>query len=231
MKCVLIQQGSGAVCEAMLDVTYERHKAYCQRHGFAFVNWRGRVLNSPDRGPSWCRLDLLRFSLLRFDLVVVLDADTLIVDRDADFREALPENAQIGMVRHPRAWEGRAWHWNCGVIVARAGFGNSEFWGRVITAGKVPDQIWNEQSRLNQISLNQVRAGEPEPFYEMQARWNSAAHINPCPDPVVKAWHGLRSEGMRWMVEALFEKGKGIAEDKEARQGDGEPGRQGDKTA
>lgn len=196
MTSVLIQQAS-LQHKQMLDLTHLRHKEYCERHGFAFLSWRGKVLDRPDKGPTWCRLMLMENAFDNgADYVVVLDADTLIVDPSKDFREALPADQKIGMVKHPRGWKGREWHWNCGVIVARRE--SKGFWKQVIKAGHVVGQTWNEQGRINLISET-----APDMFYELDARWNCAEHINPCANPIVKAWHGLGLAAILKLKEAL----------------------------
>lgn len=166
-------------------MTHARHAEYCRRHSFAFLSWRGKVLDRPEKGPTWCRLQLMENAFDNgADYVVVLDADTIIVDMKADFRDALPADKKIGMVKHPKGWRTRPWHWNCGVMVARRD--TKGFWKQVIKAGHVIGQCWNEQGRVNLISET-----APDLIHEIDAKWNSADHINPCPNPVVKAWHGL----------------------------------------
>lgn len=196
MHSCLIQQSS-ATYKEMGDLCYERHRAYCNAHSFVFVNWRGKVLNKPNRGPTYCRLALIQFALEQgFEYVVCLDADALIVRPEVDFREAMPKEKNFGMVHHPGPWEGRPWHWNCGVMVVRPGA--EHIIRKTIKHGNIEGQCWNEQGRINRFAN-----AEPWHFYQLHEKWNSAEHVNPCPRPVVKAWHGKHLAAIPLMKKEL----------------------------
>lgn len=196
MKACLIQQSS-ATYKEMGDLCYERHRAYCNAHSFAFCNWRGKVLNRPDRGPTYCRLPLMQFALeMGYDYVVCIDADALIVRPEVDFRSAMPADKAFGMAQHPKPWEDRQWHWNCGVMVVRPGALKTI--KDTIRMGNLKNSYWNEQGRINRIAQD-----EPWLFHKLDNKWNSAEHINPCPSPVVKAWHGLHLAALPLMKKEI----------------------------
>jgi hypothetical protein len=194
-RAILIQQASGP-CLEMLATSHARHEAYARRHGLAFWSVRGAV--QQHLPPYWDKIPLIMAALrLEVDLVVWLDADTLIVDLNQDLRRALSGGAPIGMCRHEVPWEDQAWHFNAGVIVVRNTEAARWFFRQVWERG--PTKImWQEQGRM----LHLLRA-HPELVQTLDNKWNSAEGVNESPCPVIRAWHGWGSEAVAAMRDAL----------------------------
>jgi hypothetical protein len=194
-KAALIQQASGLYTQ-LLDVSGRRHSDYAARHHITFWSIRGDPQR--ERPPHWNKVLLIQRALrMGFELVVWLDADTLIVRPGEDFRAALPAGAPIGLCRHPMPLNGHPWHYNSGVIVVRNTEVSREFFDRVWQAGPVRHH-WQEQVRINELAHQQ-----PEAVQVLADRWNSTMGVTACPDAVVQAWHGRGLRAARFMHEAL----------------------------
>jgi hypothetical protein len=179
---MLLQQASGRWTR-MLDVSASRHNAYAARHGLNYWSFRGEF--QIDRAVVWNKIILIQWALVSgFDLVIWLDADTLVVNPKADPRKALSEGPPIGMCRHPIPWDDQPWHFNAGVIFVRNTALAREFFQRVWEAGPVDG--WQEQTRMNEMSRQMPDAVQPLP-----AKWNSTLNVNACKNPVIQAWHGI----------------------------------------
>ena len=149
MKTILLQQANGLYTK-LLDITEARHQAYAANFDITYCAVRGSL--QFQRSPLWNKIPLIRQALaLKFDLVVWLDADTLIRRTDVDLRLALGEGSPIGMCRHPTPWDDQDWHFNSGVIFIRHTKLTRKFFDRVWKAGPV-NHPWHEQVRINQMS-------------------------------------------------------------------------------
>jgi ADP-heptose:LPS heptosyltransferase len=193
---MLLQQASGRYTR-MLDVSGSSHNAYAARHGLTFCAVRGDL--QCERAAHWNKVLLIQRALENgFELVVWLDADTLIVNLEADLREALGDGPPIGMCRHPIPWEEQPWHFNSGVIFVRNTPLAHEFFQRVWDAGPVQHR-WQEQLRINQVSGQM-----PAAVQAIDAKWNSTLNVNACKNPVIQAWHGIdHADTVRRMKVAL----------------------------
>ena len=197
MKTILLQQANGLYTK-LLDITEARHQAYAANFDITYCAVRGSL--QFQRSPLWNKIPLIRQALaLKFDLVVWLDADTLIRRTDVDLRLALGEGSPIGMCRHPTPWDDQDWHFNSGVIFIRHTKLTRKFFDRVWKAGPV-NHPWHEQVRINQMSRVYPRAVQT-----IDNKWNCASHVNPCPDPVIQAWHGRGTAALPLMRAALAE--------------------------
>ena len=95
----IVTLGSGVQSE-LLDITRATRKEYASRHGYEVVE-DTRVL-APGRPPSWGKISLLR-SLMetrKYDTIVWLDADTVIVDPQDDIGTELDCGRPIQFVSH-----------------------------------------------------------------------------------------------------------------------------------
>lgn len=122
-----------------------------------------------------------------FDLAIWLDADTLVVDPLVSLRDAVGEFGTIGMVKHPKAWRDLPWHFNTGVIFARNLDATKAFLHEVWKRGD-SEHPWWEQNRVMEVLRD-----HPDAVQEIDRRWNSQPNCNPCEEPVIRAWHGLRN--------------------------------------
>lgn len=182
-KAILIQQATGAHTE-MLDLTGARHEAYAARHDLTFWSVRGNV--QFERATHWNKIRLIQTALAQgFELVVWLDADTVIVRPEEDLRAALPDGPPIGLCRHDtQGWNGRPYHHNSGVIFVRNTPLARQFFDEVWAAGPV-NHSWHEQVRVIEMMEK-----FPDAVQRLDDRWNSSEEITPRADAVIRAWHG-----------------------------------------
>jgi hypothetical protein len=184
-RAVLIQQASGFHAP-MLELVASRHAAYCARHGITYWPVLGEAQFS--RTPHWNKVVLIRHALdMGFDTVAWLDADTLIVRDEEDFRTAIhPHGGPIALARHPPGGDGLLLeHWNTGVMFLRNTPQVREFFRAVWELGPFGENPTYEQARINDL-LQQF----PTLVQRLDDRWNSTEGVNEAPNPIIKAWHG-----------------------------------------
>ena len=132
------------------------------------------------------------------ELVVWLDADTLVVRPEVDVRRALQDGAPIGMCRNPLPWGDQDWHYNSGVIVVRNTSAARWFFDEVWRAGPVDHHLWQEQARINQLAQQYPNVVQP-----LEDKWNCTNGVNPTPDPIVLAWHRQGANAIQLMKTAV----------------------------
>ena len=170
----------------MLELSAGRHAAYCARHGVTYWPVLGNVQFS--RTPHWNKIALVQHALaLGFATVAWLDADTLIVRDEEDFRSALdPAGGPLALARHPADPQtGSPEHWNTGVMIIRNTPRVREFFRAVWEAGPLGNHCWFEQARI--MDLLPQFSGLVQ---KLDDRWNSTEAVTEVPNPVIKAWHG-----------------------------------------
>lgn len=183
-RTLIIQQGDGEHRE-MLAVSDKWHEAYAKRHDMDYWIVYGRT--QIERHPIWDKIQMIREALKKhYELIVWLDADTLIVDVNEDLRNAMSEFNYVGMCKHFLPWDDQPWHYNAGVIFVRNGERTKNFFDNVWKAGPL-EHPWQEQVRM----MEQGRL-MPGIIQELDAKWNSQKDNNPSPNPVIKAWHNER---------------------------------------
>jgi len=194
-NAILIQQATGFYTQ-MLDLTGELHAAYAAQHGLTFWSIRGAV--QVERPPTWNKILLIQMALWTgFELVVWLDADTLIVRPEVDIRGALIDGPPIGMCRNPLPLGDQPWHYNAGVMFVRNTKAARVFFDRVWNAGPL-DHPWQEQVRMNELCREY-----PEAIQPTDNKWNSTTGVNPTRDPVIRAWHGKGHQALGLMKATL----------------------------
>lgn len=196
MTDYLLQQGREDYW-ACLDLVRDRHQAYADAHGLEYVVHRGAML--PDWTGHWDAI-LLMLDLVRRDdtgLILWLDADTLIVG-DADPRLELA-GYDVGMARHPGPPE----HYNCGVLMLRAGHDTARWLERVLNSG--PGVYpWYQQDFMNAYLAEPEWKGR---VVTLPTEWNSTVILGHPERCVIRAWHGYpggtwaRYEAMRKAVQ------------------------------
>ena len=188
MNTLLIQ----GACEAyvpVLKAILESQQAYCTRHAITYMPFFGRF--SHDRDPRWDRFYPMIQALNggRFELVVWMDADALVVDREVDLRDATDELTHLGMVAHPGAWRDWKFHFNCGVMYVRNTVEASRFLAEVDARGPTGETPgWENQDAIHEAIVSGSLHVD-----KIRNRWNSC-RANQVPHPVVQAFHGMGPE-------------------------------------
>jgi hypothetical protein len=202
VRTTVVQQARSAEYGALLDLTQTQHQAYAERHGMEYVRVDGAVA-PPSWSGHWDQIQLL-VNLLNdgAGFVFWLDADTLIVDLEADLHEGLGEG-QLAMTRHP----GPPAHWNCGVLLARNTPQVRGFFAQTLALG--PGEFpWYQQKVMNHLL---ARAEWRHLISRLDDRWNATFGVTEVARPAVVAWHdgqGAASKLVR-MKAYLREHGHG----------------------
>jgi len=192
----LLQQGREEYWPC-LDLVAPAHQAYADRHGLRYVVHKGPVL--PDWTGHWDSIPLMLdlANDIGTGLIVWLDADTLIVG-DADPRVVMA-GYDVGMARHPGPPE----HYNCGVLMLRAGPDTVDWLERILAAG--PGVFpWYQQDFMNAYLAEPQWDGRVK---TLPTEWNSTVTLGHPEKCVIRAWHGYpggtwaRYEAMRKVVQ------------------------------
>ena len=141
MRKALCSIGAGPHA-ALLAVSEPTFRAYAERHGYELVVGHEA---DPGRPPAWAKVRMLQELLTRFDLVVWIDADAVVVDGRADIAADLAPAAQLGLVEHRRGEERIP---NTGVMVWRAGEFAHELLATMWSAKRYIHHPWWENAAL-----------------------------------------------------------------------------------
>jgi ADP-heptose:LPS heptosyltransferase len=212
-KTVLIQQGSGQHLQ-MLNISYQLHSSYAARHALNYCCVRGSIQSVLP--PFWDKIRLIQMMLAAgSELVVWLDADTLVVRPEVDVRSALPDGAPIGMCRNPLPWEDQPWHYNSGVMIIRNSGQARWFFDEVWRAGPLDRHPWQEQARINELASK-----HPDLVQQLEDKWNSTEGVNPVRDPIIRAWHGhvAKTEKLMTAAVAAYKRKSARLSSRQARQ-------------
>lgn len=176
--CIVAQAASGPH-ETLLRLCEAWHRSYCQRHGFDYRAFYGRV--QYERPAMWDKVQIL-LTILRGcapgSLVIWMDADTIIEQPQESIAAALPDGADVGMARS------LVGELNAGVIWIVASAETIRWLERVEQLGPVDGGRYHEQTRLNREFAG-LTVAEIEPRFNAY-RWVAAQIVEPA---VVRAWH------------------------------------------
>lgn len=210
---VLLQQADGWHTE-MLRAAHDLHASYCERHKIDYRPFFGPVDLLPEgRHPVWGKVALLRkYADNGYKKIIWLDADCLIVDQDADIRDACPDYG-IGLTRHEMDWGRLAPqaydHFNAGCLFVSIAPVVRDFIERWWDWPE-HDHQWREQH-----SLNEMIKLIPGLVVKIDHKYNSTPPYFEAPvkEEVVRAWHGLfekeRIEVMKSAIADLQSGGVG----------------------
>jgi hypothetical protein len=167
-------------------------RPYAARHGYA-LELRTEVLDRSRPAP-WSKVVLLRELARRYELLLWLDADLVIVDRSLDIAEELEEGRFLYLAEHATK-EGRMP--NSGVMLLRGGEPTIEFLEEVYAQEDLVEHRWWENAaicRLLGYRLDPVGPGAPTPLLSertklISSRWNSIPDA-PAPHPRIRHYPG-----------------------------------------
>lgn len=167
----------------MYKLTAARNIEYCLRHKMDFeLLISGEIVGQGD----WEKVRLIRLAMeLPYKYIIWLDADTIIMDMDADLRDGCP-SGKIGACRHiltSPPYTVNLDHLNVGAIYL-SNCEETRKWMDYWLEGfpGTPDPPWFEQGEFNK------RGGDI--VVEIDAKWNATGEVNPSPHPVVLGFHG-----------------------------------------
>lgn len=166
---------------------------YAARHGFDLHLHTEPLERS--RPAPWSKIPILHELLERYETVVWLDSDLVIVDPRPDLGSLLPPGRFLGLVEH-RTKEGRMP--NSGVLVLRSGAQAREFLERVWAQDDLIEHQWWENAaicRLLGYELEpHVRLAAPTRLLDehtalLEGRFNSIPDA-PAPNPMIRHYPG-----------------------------------------
>lgn len=167
----------------LLKVTAARNLEYCSTHQFDF-----EMLISGDSPKSgdWEKVKLLRIAMeLPYEFIVYLDADTVIVDMQADLRDGCPPE-KIGACRHiltSPPYNVNLDHLNVGALYISNCEATRKFMDKWLEgAPGTSAPAWWEQGVFNNINDGTVAV--------IDDKYNATGKVNPSPNPVVLGFHG-----------------------------------------
>lgn len=183
------------------DVAYRScissHERYAERIGARYV-----AVTEPRRMPdtaisAWLKIPLMVRALRSgYDHVAFIDADAEVRSTTPDFRDALPQEASVGMAL------GRSGRFNSGVMLARNGDSALAFFERVEASilEEVPDEA---RANLKYENGNVIYvADQMGGVATLDPRWNNTA--DPSLDDYVRHYTGpLRSTYRRKLVDEI----------------------------
>ncbi len=176
----------------LLRLAARSFRPYAARHGYDLHLHEAAVEHT--RPIPWSKVPLLRELNARYDTLVWLDADLVIVDGRRDIAEDLPGDKLLGLVRH-QAKDGLMP--NSGVMVLRCGSEADAFLANVWSQEDLIDHRWWENAaicRLLGYTLDPVAPGPPTPLtartHFLDARWNSITDA-PAEHPYIRHYPGF----------------------------------------
>ena len=128
---------------ALLAVSGQSFRTYAEHHGYE-LELRTEA-PTIDRPVPWAKVPLIQELLLRFDLVLWIDADAAITDVSVDIADMLSEQDLMGLVAHVTP-ESRDPIPNSGVWILRSDPMIQEFLGEVWEATEYVDHKWWENA-------------------------------------------------------------------------------------
>lgn len=179
--------------ERLLALARRSFEPYAKRHGFDLHLHTAPL--EPSRPAPWSKIPILRELLERYETVVWLDSDLVIVDPRPDLGSLLPLDRFLGLVEHETK-EGVMP--NSGVLVLRAGAPAREFLDQVWAQEDLIEHQWWENAaicRLLGYELEpRVRLVAPTPLLANQTvllngRFNSIPGA-PTRNPVIRHYPG-----------------------------------------
>lgn len=188
---VLCTVGAGAHAE-LLHLARPTFARYAQRHGYELVE--GTVDHAHGRPAAWAKVRLLRELAPHHDLLLWIDADTLVVDSSRDIADELRTDRLLHVVEH--RYEG--WRVpNAGVMAIRGGDEACELLDRWWTMDDYTHHRWWDNAALLVLlgyTLFPVVPAVHTPWRTRTAfldrRWNSIAQ-DPSPAPAIVHYAGI----------------------------------------
>lgn len=177
-------------------------RPYAARHGYDLHLYTESA--EPSRPPHWSKIRILRELIERYELVVWLDADAVIVDQRRDIASVLEPERFLYLVEHVYNDERVP---NSGVMLLRSGETAARFLDDVWSLDGYIDHEWAEQAAIMDLLGYDLRRKLPDKVtgYRSQTklvspRWNST-FFAPARRPRIRhfaAWpQRLRSASMR----------------------------------
>lgn len=198
-KVVLCSIGAGPH-EELLGITGPTFEGWARRHGYDLDL---RVTSpSPQRPPSWGKVRVVAERLDTHDVVIWLDADTVVVDPAHDLAALVSRRKPLALVAH--RYHGQTVP-NLGVFVLRSTRSTRKLLADLWAMDQYLQHRWWENAALldllgYDISSEPIRMGRPtrlnKRIVQLDVAWNSI-DLDPSPTPIVKHYPGLSNDERR----------------------------------
>ena len=181
----------------LLEVSLPTLEAYAWRHGWELViDTKDRTDGRP---ASWGKIPLIAELLGRHDLVMWVDADTVIVDGSIDLASELRRRKHLYLVEHRHTPTGEVTA-NAGVMMIRAGRWTERLLAAVWAQADLIHHRWWENAALMRLLGYRI---DPQPAARVRrtrwlrqvrfldVAWNSMPHWHASPTPRITHYAGL----------------------------------------
>jgi hypothetical protein len=191
MRKTIVSLGVGPQAR-LLALASRSFRPYAARHGYELA--LSREILDPSRPAPWSKIVLLRKLASKYDILLWLDADLVIVDRSVDIADELEDERYLYLAEH-QTREGRMP--NSGVMLLRGGEQTVAFLDEVYAQRDLIHHRWWENAaicRLLGYNLDPVAPGDPTPLLTdwtklISPRWN-AIPDSPVRDPRIRHYPG-----------------------------------------
>jgi hypothetical protein len=191
VRKALVSLGAGPQ-ERLLALAARSFRPYAARHGYDLH--LHTQADAGGRPAPWAKIRLLQALQGRYDVLVWLDADLVVVDHARDLAGELVPGRFLHLVEHATA-AGRMP--NSGVVLLRTGPDCERFLADVWAQDDLIHHRWWENAaicRLLGYELDPVGPGEPTPLLRdhtafLDPRWNSIRDA-PAPHPRIRHYPG-----------------------------------------
>jgi hypothetical protein len=161
--------------ERLLDIAARSFRPYAKRHGYDLhLHTKSADLSRP---PHWTKIRILRDLIERYETVVWLDSDLVLVDGRADIARELEAGYFLYLVEHAYNDERVP---NTGVMVLRSGEMAARFLDDAWALDEHVEHEWAEQGAIMELLGYNLTSKRPgiETAYRAQTklispRWNS----------------------------------------------------------
>ncbi|HEU0249717.1 MAG TPA: hypothetical protein VFR48_03235 [Solirubrobacteraceae bacterium] len=171
---VIVSMGIGPQ-QNLLRIARRTIEPYARRHGYD-LDLHTRLLEQP-RPASWMRVPILRKLVERYELVVWLDADIVIVDGRDDIATELDDEHFLYLAEHRKDGSQMP---NAGVMMLRGGEQAANFLDQLWAMDQYVDHQWWENAAICELlgyELDPPRPGRPTPLLQrtkiISPRWNT----------------------------------------------------------
>jgi hypothetical protein len=193
----LFTAATGADFAPLLKLSRPGFEDYAQRHRWDLVVVEDD--RAQGRPPAWAKVPILRDALRRYELVVWIDADALIVDASRDLAGELRRGRDLYLVEHTNAVTGDVTV-NTGVLMLRAGAWADRFLAAVWARDDLVEHVWWENAAVMdllgyRIAPPPARRGPPTPWRKrvrlLDVAWNSLPDFDASARPRIVHFAGI----------------------------------------
>lgn len=202
--------------ETFIDYSIRHGYEYCEfwYDDFDEARWPGIVhgrlptwpMDRSKTSPCWLKIPAIAQMLEKYDLVVYLDNDCVILDQGKDIAEELPAEKWLAMHDATTA-EGCGP--NVGVVVCRSAPAARKFWREAWDIDAWKTAKWTDNGQVMHLlgyttapPLKKIRDTEYTPGYHILGEeWNNYAHHGaPC-----RIFHAAWGKNGEWKLEKMRE--------------------------